>query len=84
MDETITFVGLDVSKKTIAVALAPGDPRSAVSYYGSIPYGRGGLAAALQEAVGGMGCGFTSATRRVPLAMACSVASGGLGSQFAR
>ena len=43
MEETITFVGLDVSKKTIAVALAPGDPRSAVSYYGSIPYSREAL-----------------------------------------
>jgi transposase len=38
MEETITFVGLDVSKKTISVALALGDPRSAVSYYGSISY----------------------------------------------
>ncbi len=38
MEDNIIYVGLDVSKKTISVALAPGNPRSPVTYYGSITY----------------------------------------------
>jgi transposase len=38
MGEDITFVGLDVSKRTISVAVAPGDPREAVVYFGTIEH----------------------------------------------
>jgi transposase len=38
MVEAITFVGLDVSKKSISVGVAPGDPREAVHYFGAIAY----------------------------------------------
>ncbi len=38
MVEDITFVGLDVSKKTISVGVAPGDPRQAVHYFGTIAH----------------------------------------------
>ncbi len=36
MDDCITFVGLDVSKRTVPVGVAPGDPREAVTYMGTI------------------------------------------------
>ena len=36
MGDDITFVGLDVSKKTISVGIAPGDLREAVRYFGTI------------------------------------------------
>ena len=32
MDDHITFVGLDISKKAISVGVAPGDPREADVY----------------------------------------------------
>jgi hypothetical protein len=38
MVDDITFVGLDVSKRTISVAVAPGDPREAVVYFGTIEH----------------------------------------------
>ncbi len=38
MTDDITFVGLDVSKETISVGIAPGDPREAVHYFGTIVY----------------------------------------------
>jgi transposase len=38
MGNDITFVGLDVSKATISVGLAPGDRGQAVSYFGSIAF----------------------------------------------
>ncbi len=38
MTETITFVGLDVSKKTISIGVAPCDPREAVRYFGTIEH----------------------------------------------
>ncbi|MCP5110303.1 MAG: IS110 family transposase [bacterium] len=38
MADDITFVGLDVSKATISVGVAPGDPRQAVHYFGSIAH----------------------------------------------
>ena len=36
MVEDITFVGLDVSKKSISVGVAPEEPRQAVHYFGTI------------------------------------------------
>jgi len=38
MVDDIRFVGLDVSKKTVAVGIAPGDPREAVRYFGVIEH----------------------------------------------
>ena len=38
MENHTLFVGLDVSKKTISVAIAPSDPQLAVSFYGTIAY----------------------------------------------
>jgi hypothetical protein len=38
MVDNITFFGLDVSKRTISVAIAPGDPREAVVYFGTIEH----------------------------------------------
>ena len=38
MGNDITFVGLDVSKATISVGLAPGDRRQSASYFGNIAY----------------------------------------------
>ena len=38
MDDHITFVGLDISKKAISVGVAPGDPREAVGYFGTIEH----------------------------------------------
>ena len=38
MSDGITFVGLDVSKETISVGVAPGDPREAVHYFGTIAH----------------------------------------------
>ena len=36
MADTTIFVGLDVHKETIAVAMAPASPGAAFSYYGAI------------------------------------------------
>ena len=38
MKDDIIFVGLDVSKETISVGLAPGDAQEAVHYYGTIAH----------------------------------------------
>jgi len=43
MADDITFVGLDVSKSTISVGVAPGDPRQAVHYFGTIAHSRNAL-----------------------------------------
>ena len=43
MRDDITFVGLDVSKASISVGVAPGDPREAVHYFGTIAYSQAAL-----------------------------------------
>lgn len=52
MDEVI-YVGLDVHKATIAVAIAPGGRSSEIRYYGSVPH-RPGMMADLARKLAGM------------------------------
>jgi hypothetical protein len=37
MDQTITFIGLDVHKQSISVAVADGDLRGEARFLGNIP-----------------------------------------------
>ena len=71
MEKTITYVGLDVHKETIAVALAEGGNRGTAHDYGQIA----NTPTALKRLVSKLtrtGANCVSATRPVPAAMVSS------------
>jgi hypothetical protein len=72
MADRITYVGLDVHKESIVVAVAAGGLRGEVREYGRIANTSAALDRLLRKLGGdGMGCGF--ATRRGHAVMAFNV-----------
>jgi transposase len=57
MDKSITYVGLDVHKGTIAIALAESGKRGEVREYGTIPNTPAAVKAVAAKLVGSSGCG---------------------------
>jgi len=70
--DRITYVGLDVHKEGIVVAVAEGGIRGEVRDYGRIANTAGALDRLMRK-LGGEGVGFGSATRRARAAMASNV-----------
>ena len=66
-----TFVGLDVHKATISVAIAEGERGGEVRHWGTIP-NRADHVRKLAEKLGTDGRCCTSATRPGPAAMVCT------------
>ena len=74
MDETTMFIGLDVHKATIAVAVAEGGHREAARYYGEIENSSAALSK-LARSMDAQTSGLASAMRRVRAATGFIVTS---------
>jgi hypothetical protein len=70
MFDDITYVGFDVSKRTISVAFAPGNPREAVVYFGTIEHGPDALRR-LCKKLSGTGCALHSCYEVGPFGITC-------------
>jgi transposase len=66
-----TFIGLDVHKATISVAVARGERGGEVRHWGTVPH-RPDHVRKLVEKLAQAGGGCISATRQGPAAMACT------------
>lgn len=67
-----TFIGLDVHKTTISVAIAQGGRGGEVHHFGTVPHRPDHVRKPVEKQAG-RGC--ISAMRRVPAAMVCIVSS---------
>ena len=72
--QNIMFIGLDVHKATISVALAQGDRGGEVRHWGTIP-NRADHVRKLADKLGGVGFSFISAMRQDRAATACTGSS---------